>query len=65
MVNKCAIDKQNVPLALVVIHETTITAAGSYFPNRRDVTNALEILILGGLFQILRNDCHQIYLEML
>ena len=41
MVNKCAADKQNVPLA--VIHETTINAAGSYFPNRRDVANVLEI----------------------
>ena len=43
MINKCAADKQNVPLALAVIHETTITAAGSYFPNRRDVANVLEI----------------------
>ena len=41
MDNKCAADKQNVPLA--VIHETTINAAGSYFPNRRDVANVLEI----------------------
>ena len=43
MVNKCAADKKNVPLALAVIYETTITAAGSYFPNRRDVANVLEI----------------------
>ena len=43
MVNKCAADKQNVPLALAVIHETTITAAESYFPNQKDVTNVLEI----------------------
>ena len=43
MVNKCAADKQNIPLALAFIHETTITAAESYFPNQRDVTNVLEI----------------------
>ena len=36
-------NKQNVPLALIVIHETTITAAQSYFPNRRDVPDFLEI----------------------
>ena len=44
MVNKCAADKQNAPLALAVIHNTTITAAGCYFPNRRDiVANILGI----------------------
>ena len=36
-------NKQNVPLELAVIHETTISAARSYFPNRRDVGNFLEI----------------------
>ena len=39
MVNKCLAGKENVPLALEAMHETTITAAGSYFPNRRDVAN--------------------------
>ena len=34
--------KQNVPLALAVIHETTITAARIFIPNRRDVANFLE-----------------------
>ena len=43
MVNKCSAVKENVPLALEVIHETTITAARSYFPNRRDVANFLEM----------------------
>ena len=31
------------PLALAVIHETTITPAESYFPNQKDVANFLEI----------------------
>ena len=43
MVNKCSADKENVPLALAVIHETTITEARSYFPNRRDVASFLEM----------------------
>ena len=43
MVDKCSAGKENVPLALEVMHETTITAARSYFPNRRDVANFLEI----------------------
>ena len=43
MVNKCSAGKENAPLALEVMHETTITAAGSYFPNRRDVANFLEM----------------------
>ena len=34
--------KQNVPLALAVIHETTITAARIFIPNQRDVANFLE-----------------------
>ena len=36
-------NSQNVPLALAVIHEITITAARSFFPNGRDVANFLEI----------------------
>ena len=43
MVNKCSAGKENVPLALAVMHETTITTARSYFPNRRDVANFLEM----------------------
>ena len=43
MVNKCAADKQYVPLAQAVILETTITAAQRYFPNRRNVAKFLEI----------------------
>ena len=43
MVNKCSAGKENVPLALAAMHETTIPAARSYFPNRRDVANVLEI----------------------
>ena len=36
-------NKQIVPLALVVIHKTMITAAQRYFPNRQDISNFLEI----------------------
>ena len=61
MVNKCSAGKENVPLALEVMHETTITAARSYFPNRRDAANFLEILTLGGLFRTLRKYFCQIY----
>ena len=43
MINKCLASEENVPLALEVMHETTITAARSYFPNRRDVANFLEM----------------------
>ena len=43
MVNKCSAGKENVPFALEVTDETTITAAQSYFPNRRDVANFLEM----------------------
>ena len=43
MVNKCSAGKENVPLALAAMHETTITAARSYLPNRRDVANVLEM----------------------
>ena len=43
MFNKCSAGKENVPLALEVMHETTITAARSYFSNRRDVANFLEM----------------------
>ena len=43
MVNKCSAGKENVPLPLEVMHETTIPAARSYFPNRRDVANFLEM----------------------
>ena len=43
MVNKCSVGKENVPLALAVMHETAITAAQSYFPDQRDVANFLEI----------------------
>ena len=58
-------NKQNVRLALAVLHETTITAARNYFPNRRDVASFLKFSTLGGLFRTLRKDFHQIYLEML
>ena len=43
MVDKCSAGKENVPLALEVMHETTITAARSYFPNQRDVANFLQM----------------------
>ena len=43
MVNKCSAGEENVLLALEVMHETTITAARSYFPNRRDLAKFLEM----------------------
>ena len=43
MVNKCSAVKEYVPLALEVIHETTITVTRSYFPNQRDAANFLEM----------------------
>ena len=57
MVNKCSAGKENVPLALEVMQETTTTAARNYFPNRRDVVN----FSLGGLFRTLSEDFHQIH----
>ena len=36
-------NKQNVPIALAVLHKTRITAARSYFPNRRDVASFFKI----------------------
>ena len=43
MVNKCSAGKEHLPLALEVMHKTMITAARSYFPNRRDDANFLEM----------------------
>ena len=43
MVKKCSAGKENVSLALEVTHETMITAARSYFSNRRNVANFLEM----------------------
>ena len=43
LVNKCSPGKENVSLALEVMHETTITEARSYFPNQRDAANFLEM----------------------
>ena len=42
MVNKYSAVKEYVPLVLVM-HETTITVARSYFPNRRDAAQFLEM----------------------
>ena len=36
-------NKQNVPLALSIIHETTIASSKSYLPNSADVANFLTI----------------------
>ena len=47
MVNKYSAGKEKVPLALEVMYETTITAAQSYFPSRRDVANFLEMFNTG------------------
>ena len=43
MVNKFSPGRENVPFALEVMHETTITAARICFPNLRDVANFLEM----------------------
>ena len=43
MVNKYSAGKDNIPLALEVMHKTTITAARSYYPSRRDDANFLEM----------------------
>ena len=43
MFNICSAGKENEPLALEVMHETTITTARSYFLNRRDVANFLQM----------------------
>ena len=45
-------NKHNVRLALAVLHETTITAARSYFPNRRDVASFLNFQHLVDYFEI-------------
>ena len=56
MVNKCSAGKENVPLALAAMHETTITALRSYFPNRRDIANFKKYLTFSVLFRTLRKD---------
>ena len=43
MFNTCSAGKENEQLALEVMHETTITTARSYFLNRRDVANFLQM----------------------
>ena len=37
-------NKQSVPLALAIIHETTIAAARSYFPTRSDLSGFLNLI---------------------
>ena len=37
-------NKQSVPLALVIIHETTIAASRSYFPTRSDLSGFLDLI---------------------
>ena len=37
-------NKQNVPLALAIIHETTIAAARGYFPTRSDLSGFLNVI---------------------
>ena len=36
--------KQSVPLALAIMHETTIAAARSYFPTRSDLSGFLNLI---------------------
>ena len=38
-------NKQNVNLAISIFHETTIAACKSYFPERTDVSNFLELIL--------------------
>ena len=37
-------NKQSVPLALAIVHETTIAAARSYFPSRSDLSGFLNLI---------------------
>ena len=37
-------NKQNVPLAIALFHETTIAAAKSYFPQREDLSSFLSTI---------------------
>ena len=37
-------NKQSAPLALAIIHETTIAAARSYFPTRSDISGFLNLI---------------------
>ena len=37
-------NKQNVPLALALFHDTTIAAEKSYYPNREDVSGFLNVI---------------------
>ena len=37
-------NKQSVPLALAIVHETTIAAARSYFPTRSDLSGLLDLI---------------------
>ena len=37
-------NKENVPPALAIIHETTIADAGSYFPTRSDLSGFLNLI---------------------
>ena len=37
-------NKQSAPLALAIIHETTIAAARSYFPTRSDLSGFLNLI---------------------
>ena len=65
MVNKCSAGKENVPLALAVMHQTTITAAQSYFPKRRDVANFLEMFNTRCTFSNYKKSFSPNILEML
>ena len=66
MVNKCAADKENVPLALAVIHERPYTKQRLL---QLEVTFQIEetlpifykCLTLGGLFRTLTKDFRLIY----
>ena len=66
MVNKCAADKENVPLALAVIHERPYTKQRLL---QLEVTLQIEeklpifkkCLTFGGLFRNLTKDFRQIY----
>ena len=66
MVNKCAADKENVPLALAVIHERPFTKQRLL---QLEVTFQIEeklpvfqkCVTIGGLFQTLTKDFRQIY----
>ena len=58
-------NKQNVGLALAVLHEQQLRQLEVTFQIEEMLPVFFKFSTLGGLFRTLRKDIHQIYLEML